>query len=55
MIEVECAVHAWEAELAWTRRTIAEIRDGSLRWPGTERTGQGPAWVAPAGRKGTTP
>ena len=24
MIEVECALHAWEAELAWARRTIAE-------------------------------
>jgi DNA-binding PadR family transcriptional regulator len=33
MIEVECALHAWEAELAWTRRTIAEIRDGRLAWP----------------------
>jgi DNA-binding PadR family transcriptional regulator len=33
MIEVECALHAWEAELAWTRRTIAEIRDGTLVWP----------------------
>jgi DNA-binding PadR family transcriptional regulator len=37
MIEVECAVHAWEAELAWTRRTIAEIRDGSLSWPQAEQ------------------
>ena len=33
MIEVECALHSWEAELAWTRRTIAEIRDGTLPWP----------------------
>lgn len=41
MIEVECALHAWEAELAWTRRTIAEIRDGSLLWPEAVRTGQG--------------
>jgi DNA-binding PadR family transcriptional regulator len=37
MIEVECAVHAWEAELAWTRRTLAEIRDGSLSWPQAEQ------------------
>jgi DNA-binding PadR family transcriptional regulator len=41
MIEVECALHAWEAELAWTRRTIAEIRDGSLPWPEAVRTEQG--------------
>ena len=27
MIEVEFAVHAWAAELDWTQRTIAEIRD----------------------------
>jgi DNA-binding PadR family transcriptional regulator len=33
MIEVECALHMWEAELTWTRRTVAEIRDGSLAWP----------------------
>ena len=33
MIEVECALHSWEAELAWTRRTIDEIRDGTLAWP----------------------
>jgi DNA-binding PadR family transcriptional regulator len=33
MIEVECALHAWEAELAWTQRTMAEIRDGTLAWP----------------------
>jgi DNA-binding PadR family transcriptional regulator len=33
MIEVECALHAWQAELAWTRATITEIRDGSLAWP----------------------
>src|SRR5437899_7256473 len=33
MIEVEYAVHAWEAELAWTLRTVAEIRDGRLTWP----------------------
>jgi DNA-binding PadR family transcriptional regulator len=47
MIEVECAVHAWEAELAWTRRTIAEIRDGSLAWPQVETTGPGWTWAAP--------
>ncbi|WP_345363201.1 PadR family transcriptional regulator [Actinoallomurus liliacearum] len=54
MIEVECALHAWEAELAWTRRTIAEIRDGSLFWPEVERTEQGWTWSAPTDRKGTT-
>ena len=52
MIEVECAVHAWEAELAWTRRTVAEIRDGTLAWPQVERTGQGWSWSAPADRDG---
>jgi DNA-binding PadR family transcriptional regulator len=41
MIEVECALHAWEAELTWTRRTIAAIRDGSLVWPQIERADQG--------------
>lgn len=54
MIEVECALHAWEAELAWTRRTIAEIRDGSLRWPQANRTEPGWTWTAPADPKGTT-
>lgn len=39
MIEVECGLHAWQAELIWTRRTIAEIRDGSLPWPRIERAG----------------
>jgi DNA-binding PadR family transcriptional regulator len=53
MIEVECALHAWEAELAWTRRTIAEIRDGSLFWPEVERTEQGWTWSAPTDREGT--
>ena len=33
MIEVEYAAHAWAAELDWTQRTIAEIRDGTLAWP----------------------
>ncbi|MFI6044912.1 PadR family transcriptional regulator [Nocardia sp. NPDC051321] len=33
MIEVEYQRHAWQAELDWTRQTIAEIRDGSLPWP----------------------
>jgi DNA-binding PadR family transcriptional regulator len=33
MIEAECAVHAWRAELDWTQRTVAEIRDGRLAWP----------------------
>ena len=40
MIEVECALHAWEAELTWTRRTITEIRDGSLVWPQIEQIGR---------------
>ncbi|MFJ3876772.1 PadR family transcriptional regulator [Streptomyces sp. NPDC090077] len=49
MIEVECALHAWEAELAWTRRTIAEIRDGSLCWPGAAPTGPAaPGWTGSA-------
>ncbi|MEV4759626.1 PadR family transcriptional regulator [Micromonospora sp. NPDC049559] len=52
MIEVECALHAWEAELAWTRRTLAEIRDGSLYWPRVERTEQGWTWSAPAAAEG---
>ena len=33
MIEVEYARHTWQAELDWCRRTVAEIRDGSLPWP----------------------
>ena len=33
MIEVECALHSWQAELAWTRQTITEIRTGDLPWP----------------------
>jgi DNA-binding PadR family transcriptional regulator len=52
MIEVECALHAWEAEFAWTRRTIAEIGDGTLFWPRAERTEQGWAWSTPADAKG---
>jgi hypothetical protein len=54
MIEVECARHARQAELAWTRQTIAEIRDGRLSWPGAARTGQGRTRSAPADRKGST-
>ena len=34
MIEVECALHSWRAELDWTRQTITEIRTGALPWPG---------------------
>ena len=48
MIEAECALHAWEAELVWTRRTVDEIRDGSLFWPEAQRTDQGWTWSAPA-------
>jgi DNA-binding PadR family transcriptional regulator len=51
MIEVECALHAWEAELAWTQQTIAEIRDGTLSWPAPGRTGQG--WTCTTEREGT--
>jgi DNA-binding PadR family transcriptional regulator len=40
MIEVECALHAWQAELAWTRETIAEIVDGTLPWPAPADHGQ---------------
>jgi DNA-binding PadR family transcriptional regulator len=47
MLEAECALHAWQAELAWTRRTVTEIRDGSLYWPRAERTAQGWSWTAP--------
>lgn len=47
MIEVEYTLHTWESELAWTRRTIAEIRDGSLFWPQVERTEDGWTWSAP--------
>jgi DNA-binding PadR family transcriptional regulator len=36
MIEVECALHSWQAELAWTRQTITEIRTGALPWPGLD-------------------
>ena len=50
MIEVEFALHAWEAELDWTRRTVEEIRDGCLSWPEAERTDQGWTWSAPAER-----
>lgn len=52
MIEVEYALHAWEAEAAWTRRTLAEIRDGTLFWPRVERTEQGWTWSAPTDRNG---
>jgi DNA-binding PadR family transcriptional regulator len=48
MIEAECALHAWQAELVWTRRTVDEIRDGSLFWPEAQRTDQGWTWSAPA-------
>ena len=34
MIEVECALNSWQAELAWTGRTITEIRAGTLPWRG---------------------
>ena len=36
MIEGEYALHALEAELAWTRRTAGEIRSGALAWPGPD-------------------
>jgi hypothetical protein len=47
MIEAEFARHALRAELAWARRTEAEIRDGSLFWPDAQRTEQGWTWSAP--------
>lgn len=53
MVEVECALHAWEAEVAWTQQTVAEIRDGSLTWPRVERSEQGWTWAPPPGRKET--
>ncbi|WP_018681227.1 PadR family transcriptional regulator [Actinokineospora enzanensis] len=37
MIEVEYALHTWESELAWVRRTVEEIADGSLAWPEGEQ------------------
>ena len=40
MIEVEYAQHAWEAELAWTRQTVAEIENGTLTWPEPPGEGQ---------------
>ncbi|MGH3251101.1 MAG: PadR family transcriptional regulator [Trebonia sp.] len=52
MIEAECALHAGEAELAWTRRTVAEIRAGTLAWPQVRRTEQGSTWSAPPDGKG---
>ncbi|MFD2420876.1 PadR family transcriptional regulator [Amycolatopsis pigmentata] len=54
MIEVECALHAWTAELDWTRKTIEEIRTGSLYWPEIERTETGWTWSAPTDRKGSS-
>ena len=36
MIEVECALSSWQAELAWTRQIITEIRAGTLPWPGAD-------------------
>lgn len=47
MIEAEYLLHTTEAELAWTRRTVAEIRAGSLAWPEAERTEQGWTWSEP--------
>jgi hypothetical protein len=40
MIEVECALNSWKAELAWTRQTITEIRTGTLPWPGAHAGGR---------------
>jgi DNA-binding PadR family transcriptional regulator len=53
MIEVEYGLHAWEAELAWTLRTLAEIRDGTLRWPRAEAGGQERRRAALHERKGS--
>jgi DNA-binding PadR family transcriptional regulator len=52
MIEAECAVNAWEAELSWTRRIIAEIGDGTLSWPSAQPAEQDRATVAAAGGPG---
>ncbi|MFJ8471143.1 PadR family transcriptional regulator [Kitasatospora sp. NPDC094011] len=54
MIEVECALHGWEAELAWTRRTVAEIGDGRLSWPKAERSEDGWTWTGPTDGEETT-
>lgn len=53
MLEAECALHAWKAELAWTLRTVTEIHDGSLYWPRAERTAQGWSWAAPDKKEAT--
>jgi DNA-binding PadR family transcriptional regulator len=53
MIEAEYTLHTLEAELTWTRRTVAEIRDGTLFWPEAERTERGWTWSAPT--NGETP
>ena len=29
-----------QAELAWVRATVAELRDGSLPWPTAEEAGE---------------
>jgi DNA-binding PadR family transcriptional regulator len=52
MIEAECAVNAWEAELSWTRRIIAEIGDGTLSWPAAQRAEQDRTRTAAAGGAG---
>ncbi|MGW5361399.1 PadR family transcriptional regulator [Actinopolymorpha pittospori] len=54
MIEVECALHAWDAERAWTEQTIAEIRDGSLSWPQLQETDQGWTWSPDTDQRGAT-
>ena len=54
MIEVEYALHAWEAERAWTEQTIAEIRDGSLPWPQLQETDQGWTWSSDTDQRGAT-
>jgi DNA-binding PadR family transcriptional regulator len=41
LIEAEYAVAMREAELAWVRATIREIRDGTLVWPASPDTASG--------------
>lgn len=54
MIEVEYALHTWQAELSWTRRTITEIRDGGLSWPQVDGGHQGWARSGPAEKQDLT-
>lgn len=48
MIEAEYALHAAEAERAWTERIRDEIRNGTLTWPEIEQSAQGWTWKEPS-------